>query len=131
MSTPRLALLAVAVLLALGYLGLREVSTSANTVPSTRAGVQVLPVDPFDLRPPQCDSLRLENVLRGAGPINGTNKGDLILGSPASDDIHGGPGHDCIVSGDGDDILDGGPGNDVCIGGPGTNTFKSCEEIYE
>jgi Ca2+-binding RTX toxin-like protein len=130
MSTPRLVLLAFAVVLALGYFGLREVSTAANTVPSTRAGVQVLPVGASDLRPVECESMRLDTVIRGAGSINGTNKGDLILGSPAADDLRGGPGHDCLVGGGGDDTLDGGPGHDVCIGGPGDNTFKNCEVIH-
>ncbi len=131
MSTPRVALLALAVLLALGYFGLREVSTAANTVPSTRAGVQVLPVGAEDLRPVECESMPLDTVIRGAGSINGTNKRDLILGSPASDHIKGGAGNDCLVGGGGDDTLDGGGGNDVCIGGPGNNTFKNCEVIHE
>lgn len=114
------------VLLVMIYAGLLEVSTAANTVPSSRAGVAILPVDAEGLKPEECAGFRLNAVVRGAGSIKGTKKDDLILGSTAIDDIEGREGDDCLIGGGGNDALDGGGGDDVCIGGPGLDTFQRC-----
>jgi len=127
MTAFRLTVLGLVALLALGYLGLRQASTAANTVPETRAGVAILNVYPDDLAPSECAALYLDEVIYGAGSFNGSKSADLILGSPASDDIAARQGDDCIVGGAGNDDIDGGQGKDVCIGGPGTDTFKNCE----
>ncbi|MEO8541260.1 MAG: hypothetical protein ABI577_16080 [bacterium] len=125
--------LGIGVILALSmlYIGLLQVSTAANTVPSTRAGVSVLRADPDQMRPTQCNSLHLTAIIRGAGSFSGSKNNDLILGGPGNDDINGGKGDDCIIGGSGTDKIDGGGGNDICIGGSGTDTFTSCAVVVQ
>ncbi len=113
-------------LMLMAYIGLSQVSTATNTVPSTRAGVEVLQVAADDLKPSQCAWLRPLYVIAGSGTITGTKADDLLVGSTADDELKGRQGDDCLVGGAGDDVLDGGGGNDVCIGGPGKDTFKHC-----
>jgi Ca2+-binding RTX toxin-like protein len=122
----RPATLGIAVLVAVGYTGLRQVGTAGNTVPSSRAGVETLLVSPDELMPEQCRGSRLALVVRGAGLVGGTKGNDLILGGPGPDDLQGRSGDDCIIGGDGDDHIDGGGGRDVCIGGPGEDVFHNC-----
>ncbi len=126
MSGARPAMLGIAVLAAVGYTGLLQVGTAANTVPSSRAGVETLPISPGELIPPQCQGLRLTFVIRGAGLVGGSKDNDLILGGPGLDELQGRTGDDCIVGGAGDDHIDGGGGRDVCLGGPGNDVFHNC-----
>lgn len=127
MTAVRLTVVGLAALLALGYFGLRQVSTAGNTVPSSRAGIDVLEIYADDLAPTECEALRLTLVIRGAGSIDGSKGRDLILGSLGADDISGRQGDDCLVGGGGNDDLDGGGGNNVCIGGPGNDKFTNCD----
>jgi hypothetical protein len=113
-------------LLLMAYIGMHYVSTAANTVPPTRAGIDVLPVIADEMKPVECAALRPILVVRGSGSIKGTKGNDLLLGSPGRDDLDGRDGNDCIVGGSGNDDLDGGGGLDVCIGGPGRDSFRDC-----
>jgi Ca2+-binding RTX toxin-like protein len=76
-----------------------------------------------------------------AGPIEGTDQGetivgtaeddvinalggpDLVLGLAGSDQIDAGKGDDTVVGGDGDDTITGGAGNDTLAGDAGADTF--------
>ncbi len=101
---------------------------TANSVPATRADLDVRSIGPNDFKPPACASMTLTSLVLGSGTINGSNANDLILGSNVDDSIKGKAGGDCLLGGGGNDDLAGDGGLDVCIGGPGTDTFKpSCE----
>lgn len=131
MSLRHVVGLGLATLLLMAYIGLTQVSTATNTVPSTRAGVDVLEITADDLKPAVCNSIRPVFVVRGSGRVDGSNDDDLILGSPADDDLRGRQGNDCLIGGAGDDHLNGGGGKDVCIGGPGKDTYQGCETIID
>ncbi len=120
----RLSVLSFAIILLIGLL---EVSTAANTVPSSRAGLATVPIDADALKPSACASMHLTTLVTGAGKFTGTNGNDLILGSSGNDTIDGGLGDDCIVGGGGNDKITGGGGSDVCIGGSGNDNFHGCE----
>lgn len=96
---------------------------AGNTVPGTRMGQDVRGIAANDLKPADCASLNLTNIVTGTGTVNGTLGNDLIVGGPGADSLDGEAGDDCILGGGGDDSLDGDLGTDVCIGGPGTDTF--------
>lgn len=98
-------------------------AAAGNTVPGTRLGQDLRGIGANDLKPTECASMNLTNVVTGTGTFSGTAGNDLILGGPGGDSIDGQGGDDCILAGGGDDSLDGGPGTDVCIGGPGSDTF--------
>lgn len=51
--------------------------------------------------------------------VEGTDFGDVLLGSTAADRLIGGGGADRLVGRSGDDTLEGGEGSDVLIGGSG------------
>jgi hypothetical protein len=131
MNVPRTLPVVLASMLALGYVGVRQVATAANTVPASRAGAEVLLVDATELAPSECRGLNLRVVVRGAGLVGGTTGNDLILGGPGPDELQGRTGDDCIVGGDGDDHIDGGGGHDVCIGGPGNDVFHNCAVVIQ
>lgn len=102
--------------------------TAANSVPSSKAGQVVQPIDANALAPAACAGMGLVDVVTGSGKkgtITGTNGNDLILGTSGNDKINGGQGNDCIVGGAGTDTINGGPGTDVCLGNS-TTTFKNC-----
>ncbi len=126
MSLRHIVGIGLGVLFLMAYLGLNQVSTATNSVPSTRAGVEVLQVAADNLKPADCSWLRPLYVTVGSGDVTGTKDDDLLVGSPADDELKGRQGDDCLVGGAGKDTLDGGGGNDVCIGGPGKDTFKHC-----
>ncbi len=104
---------------------------ASNSVPGSRAGRTVLTIDANALKPPECASMNLTNIVTGSGNIDGTKHNDLILGSPGVDTITGKGGTDCILGGGGNDDITGSNGGDVCIGGPGTDTFSKCERSIQ
>ncbi|UKP00637.1 beta strand repeat-containing protein [Nostoc sp. UHCC 0870] len=53
--------------------------------------------------------------------INGTNKNDILSGTPGNDTISGRNGNDAISGGEGDDTISGDNGNDILIGGGGND----------
>lgn len=55
--------------------------------------------------------------------ISGTNKSDVLRGTPRRDVICGLDGNDAVLGHDGADILKGGPGNDALVGGNGKDTY--------
>lgn len=104
---------------------------ASNAVPQTGLDEIRHSTTVNELKPPQCDSLDLTNLIVATGMISGTAENDLILGSAGDDTISGEGGNDCIVSGSGDDILSGDSGTDVCIGGNGSDIlFDSCESKH-
>ena len=97
------------------------------SVPYSNVGQRSLPVTAEDIKPSECGSLYLTNIVSGSDTITGTAANDLIIGSAGADIIDGLSGNDCIVAGGGDDSLAGSDGSDVCLGGSGNNTFADCE----
>lgn len=115
-------------LLVLVLVTVASVSTAANSVPGTRAGISSRSIGPQDLKPAACASLTLTSLVTGSGLINGTAAADLVLGSSGIDTVTAGNGDDCILGGGGADIISGGAGTDVCIGGPGVDVLDiTCE----
>jgi Ca2+-binding RTX toxin-like protein len=105
--------------------------TATNIVPESNLDDQQSVIKANDLKPTECSSLNLNNVISGSGTILGDNQNNLILGSSANDNIDARQGDDCIVGGDGDDQIDGRNGYDICIGGGGHDTYFRCEEIID
>jgi Ca2+-binding RTX toxin-like protein len=142
---------AAAMLISLGVLGAVTALAAANAVPPTRVGQSNHTVTVQQLAPYECSGISgsLSNLVVGSGSFDGTNAGDLILGSAGPDNINGRQGNDCIVGGDGNDVLNGDQGNDVLIGGAGdddldggpgnddwcygdsgTDTARRCETVF-
>ena len=116
----------VATMLAsLAVLGAVTALAAANAVPTTRVGQSNHPVLLQQLVPSECSGISgsLSNLVVGSGTFDGTNAGDLILGSAAADTIDGLKGSDCIVGGDGNDVLDGNQDDDVLVGGGGDDAL--------
>ena len=150
-SLPKLLLLS---LLLLVTISAGSALAATNNIPLTRLDEYTSPpITPNDLKPPECNSIDLNNLVVGSGNIKGTDNNDLILGSNINDRINPTKKGDaftanCIVAGAGDDdirgkdrdeIILGGPGNDdirggdgydICYGGPGDDWFKDCEVCY-
>jgi Ca2+-binding RTX toxin-like protein len=126
------------------------VMSAANSVSTSGLEDVSIPVNPNQLKPPECNALNLTSVsfvTPGVPFVSNGNSNDLIIGTSGADDISAGKGADCVVGGGGDDIingnqgndvllggpgnddLDGGPGTNTCSGGSGTNTFKRCDTI--
>lgn len=101
-------------------------AASIQIAPS-KMGVESIPVSAEDLKPSECSTLYLTNIVTGSVIITGTSGNDLILGSSGIDLIDGGGGDDCIEGGDGDDIIEGNSETDVCLGGAGNDSFSNCE----
>jgi len=117
-SIARVAPLALALaLLASAFSSL----AAGNLVARSGAGEARLAITANALKPPECASLSLANVVVGSGSISGGGGSSLILGSAGADSISGQGGNDCILGGGGNDILRGGRGAEVLIGGPGAD----------
>ena len=101
------------------------------TVPYVNIDAHHRNVTADDLKPAQCASITLTNLVTGTGTITGTAGNDLILGSASADTIDGQGGDDCILGGGGDDSLTGGTDTDICLGGPDNDTFATCETEYQ
>lgn len=126
-----LKLLSVAMLL-LVLISVGSATTASVTVPDTRLEDSSQSITANDLKPAECASLNLTNIVTCPlnGTCQGTNANDLVLGSTRGTRINGNNGNDCILGGGGNDTLNGGNGTDVCIGGPGTDSFGTCETTY-
>lgn len=109
-------------------LGLVHGSTTANSIPASRAGISFHPTTAQQLAPPECAGMNLTSVAwKDNGNLNGSNGNDLLLGSDNTNRINGRNGNDCIVIGSrNNNRINGGGGNDVCIGNP-TTRFDNCE----
>ncbi len=112
----------------IAVLGLVHGSTTANSIPPSRAGISYHPTTAQQLAPPECAGMVLTSVAWGDnGTLNGTNGNELLIGSDNTNRINGRNGDDCLVIGARkDNRLDGGPGNDVCVGNA-TTRFDNCE----
>jgi RTX calcium-binding nonapeptide repeat (4 copies) len=94
----------------------------------------------------QCAGQPATMVVKGPVLVNGTTKGDVIVGDPGANQINGTNGNDTICSGNeqgdgasdqiaggqgndrlygqaGNDSISGGPGNDTISGGPGDDVI--------
>jgi len=107
-----LNLLPVVVVFVLVRLSLILAVAAALLVPESGVDDEMVqdPITANDLKPTECDSLNLVNIVQGSGIINGTSSNDLILGSGSPDTIDGGNGDDCILGGGQGDVLHGGVG---------------------
>jgi len=56
--------------------------------------------------------------------VNGSNGGDVLIGTRGRDDIDGYRGNDVLIGGAGHDVMNGGKGNDVIIGGSGNDWLE-------
>lgn len=110
--------------------------SATNSVSTSGLSDQTINITANDLKPAECASLSLNNVvlvIAGVPLVTTGNSGDLILGTNTSDDITARKGDDCIVGGAGDDIIDGNQGNDIILGGAGNdqiNGNNSDDTIY-
>jgi hypothetical protein len=101
---------------------------AANSIPPSGLDEISRSITVNDLKPAQCNSIHLTNLIAATGMISGTDDNDLILGGSGSDTISGEGGNDCILGGGGNDTLYGDSGTDVCIGGSGSDILNdSCE----
>ncbi len=125
-STGRLVFIVGTLAVLAGIIGIIQGSTAANNVPPTFAGMRTVSFNLDQIAPPECYGMGLTNLVWGVGNVGGTNRGDLLLGSPHPDALEGQQGGDCLVGGAGSDTLRGGPGRDVCIGSA-LAKFQQCE----
>jgi Ca2+-binding RTX toxin-like protein len=118
--------LRIGALVGLGLLlaGAMAAYAAANTVPSTRLGVDTRAINANALKPPECAALNLSNIVSGSGTLNGGNGNDLILASAGVDTLNGSPGADCLVAGSGADTLNGDAGADILLGGDGNDNLS-------
>ena len=118
--------LRLSVLVGLGILiaGSMAAYAAANTVPDTRLDLDTISITANDLKPSECASLNLTNIVSGSGTLNGTNANDLILASAGADTLGGGAAADCLVAGSGNDVLNGGAGADVLLAGDGDDDLS-------
>lgn len=150
MRMPRITRMIWSLLALLAALSIFSGFAAANTVAGSGAGEDSFVISVNDLKPAECASINLVNIVIGSGTFQGTNRNDLILGSGGSDQIRGMQGNDCVLGGGGNDTLDGRQGNDVLLGGPGNDDLRggggtdicyggpdtdtadgTCETIYE
>jgi len=115
-------------LIALVVVNVASAFAAANSVPATRLDDDTFPISANDLKPAECSSLNLTNIVVIAGNGSGTNANDLILGSSGSDSLRGSDGDDCIVGGGGDDSLDGQKGNDILLGQDGNDRLRGSQQ---
>jgi len=107
----------------------RSFLTATGQVPVTYVAALQQTITANSLKPAQCATLSLTNLVTGSGDFSGTGGADLILGGPAAQTIKGSGGGDCIVGGGGADRLQGQGGGDICIGNAST-TFSNCSQSY-
>lgn len=98
---------------------------AANSVPASRLDDDSFSITANDLKPSECSSLNLTNIVVAG---DGTASNDLILGTAGNDNIRGSDGDDCIVGGGGDDSLDGQKGNDILLGQDGNDSLKGSQD---
>lgn len=141
----------LALLMLLISLSAMTALSAANIVPETHISDTQRRIRVNDLKPPECASLNLHNIVSGSflwgyppnALVLGTSAGDWILGfysgSGGTNCILGGGSGDWLLGGNRDEILIGGPGDDsingrggydICYGGGGNDTFSNCEETY-
>ena len=125
MRSMRLNRMVVLVLTSLILLGVMNAFAATNTVPSTRLDDDSIPITANALKPSDCSSLNLTNIVVGG---TGTAGNDLILGTAGGDNIRGGDGDDCIVGGGGNDTLQGQKNNDIVLGGAGNDSLRGNQD---
>lgn len=70
------------------------------------------------------DRLRTVRLASSEGiERHGTNRADILIGTPGDDFLYGEGGRDVLTGGEGNDYLDGGTGTDTMAGGLGDDTF--------
>ncbi|MGB2895558.1 MAG: hypothetical protein WBB65_05265 [Anaerolineales bacterium] len=128
MKPPKLLRFVGIFLIALIAVNAASAFAAANSLPASRLDEDSFPITANDLKPSECSSLNLTNIVVISGNGSGTNANDLILGSAGGDTLRGSDGDDCIVGGGGDDSLDGQKGNDVLLGQDGNDSLKGSQD---
>lgn len=124
MRMPRIYRMLLTAMLLLVSLSIFSAIAAANTVGVSGADDTSLGINANDLKPAECSSLNLTNVITGSGLFLGSGDGDLILGSSGTDWILALNGGDCVLGGGGGDILWGNANNDVLLGGAGNDSLR-------
>jgi len=128
MVQKNIRLLVFVALAALVILSVVSAFATNNIVPATQLTDQTRIIDPNEIKPAACSGLVLNDLLVCDGGVcNGSNKSELILGTPGIDKIQGKKGDDCVVGGGGVDEITGDQDIDVCIGGPDNDILDSVE----
>lgn len=117
--------LAMVLMLTIALLSVVGAMAASNTIPLTRLDQDIKTITANDLKPSECSSLNLTNIVVGG---SGTNANDLILGTASGDNLRGGDGDDCILGGGGDDRLDGQKGNDILLGQDGNDSLQGSQD---
>lgn len=125
MRPMRLNRLVVLVLTSLILLGVMNAFAATNTIPSTRLDDDSIAITADALKPSDCDSLNLTNIVVGG---TGTAGNDLVLGTAGNDNLRGGDGDDCIVGGAGNDTLQGQKNDDILLGGDGDDSLRGNQD---
>jgi len=114
--TGRLATL----LMLLAALSMAALATG-NSVPPSGLSTSTSSIGPNDLKPSQCASLNLTNLLVVNGFGFSPHVPTLILGSSGPEYIFAGIDDDCIVAGAGNDFISGSDGDDIILAGSGAD----------
>ena len=125
MRASRLTRLVPLFLTSLILLGVLNAFAAANTVPSTRLDDNSIAITANALKPSDCASLNLTNIVVAG---SGTAANDPILGTTGNDNLRGGDGDDCIVGGGGNDTLQGQKNNDIVLGGDGDDSLRGNQD---
>jgi Ca2+-binding RTX toxin-like protein len=121
----RISKLGFLLLISLIVLGVLNAFAATNTVPSKRLDDDSIPITANALKPSDCSSLNLTNIVVAG---SGTTANDLILGTAGNDNLQGSDGNDCIVGGDGDDSLRGQKGDDIVLGQGGNDSLRGNQD---
>jgi signal peptidase I len=99
--------------------------TASTTVPLSKAGASVQPLQISQLAPAGCSSLTLTGLVQGSGTFSNSRSNTLVLGSSGANTISDTGNGDCIVGGGGSDAVTG-TSTDICISGPTLNVAAPC-----
>jgi Ca2+-binding RTX toxin-like protein len=124
MKNYKLLRIGTIVLLMMIFLSVVGAVAASNTVPLIWLDDDSISITANDLKPSECSSLNLTNIVVGA---SGTNANDLILGTSSGDNLRGDDGDDCIIGGGGGDRLDGQKGNDILLGQDGDDNLQGSQ----
>jgi hypothetical protein len=110
-------------LLALIVLSVFSAVAAHNAVDESGLSYASFQATANQLKPSQCDSLNLVDIVINSGTIRDDADNTLVLGSSGVDSIRGRGGNDCILGGGGSDTIDGDAGDDVVLAGDGSDTL--------
>jgi len=106
----------------LALVGVGSAIAATNTVPLSRLTNQLKPVTISQLTPAACAGLNLTSiVVCQSNNCEGTQPGELILGSPTTHSMSGGGGQACIVASP--------AAQAVCHRVSGQEIFINCDKV--